>query len=137
MGSVTSGYIASEYRTSPICDPEDVDNLVKKSGVLSRLSEEVPFLTTGQLDQSRQAWTATPRAPLSASGRTRRTILSQQEFHRVQHRGTRLLTKPAEGGLFTSTVVPRLGKSMWRMYLEAYGGSRFPPPYESSKSRLP
>jgi hypothetical protein len=134
MGKVTDGYIAGTYGTPLLVAPLATDMIVESCAAVSHLASTLRSLITGPLDREAQEWTVASTTPLVSS--PRQAELSKTYFKDTASWQNTPQTKPARGGLFTSTRVKGTGKSMWHMYLESYGGTLFPKPWHTYQLKL-
>jgi hypothetical protein len=132
MASVTNGYVSGRYGEAPLLDPETADELVVHCASMGILRRKVPSLTTRSIDVNNQIWVATSRISRLTS-----TKPSKNSFIGVAHPKNIAKTKPIYGGLYTSTLLPDVGKSMWRIYLDLHGHSSvlYPKPWVTYKLR--
>jgi hypothetical protein len=134
MGKVTDGYIVGTYGTPLLVAPLATDMIVESCAAVSHLARTLRSLITGPLDREAQEWTVASTTPLVSS--PRQAELRQIYFKDTVSWQNTPQTKPARGGLFTSTRVKGIEKSMWRMYLESYGGTLFPKPWHTYQLKL-
>jgi hypothetical protein len=121
MSSITHTQLTSSPNAtpSPLVDPQEADRLVASCELLDAIAAFDETLVVGPLDVSRQEWVAdTPRPSVVRYGH----VPTVKEFRApCQQREIPHSTKPFNLGLYTSTRTPH-SSSMWRVYLEEYGG---------------
>lgn len=132
MGDITNGYVAGTYGTPPMAEAHALDTLVNGCQLVRRISARAPSLISGPLERRSQLWTVAaqthlaPRRRASAPVRERLGPIAPVESPQV---------KPTKVGFYTSSAIPGSHLSSWQIYLEHYGGTLFPKPWQTY--RLP
>lgn len=119
MASITPSQIAplSNMPVSPIASPDEADECIARCELLRAIAERDDSLVSGPLTPDRQEWVADSSRLAGPDGGhgPREDLFVHPEVEFAPS------TKPFGVGLYTST--PSLcGRSMWRAYLEEYGG---------------
>jgi hypothetical protein len=130
MAPITNGYIIGTYGRTPIVSANDVDKLVQNCVVVDRIGKIMPSMTVGPITLESQAWIGVPMTSFSPR---RHPQLDREHFLGPSSSLIKPLTKPTSHGLFSSTIVHGTNKSMWHIYLEAWGGTLFPRPWHIYK----
>jgi hypothetical protein len=122
MGSITHTQLtaSSSATPSPIVDPRDADKLVAACELLGALAELDRSIVDGPVDTRRQEWIAV--SSRLRRGRSARPPARQDFLAPAEQLHIPLSTKPFNLGLYTSTALARGAPSMWRAYLNEYGG---------------
>jgi hypothetical protein len=133
MEQITSVWWQTKASEPPIIEPKTSDNITGSSKTIKRITKAAPEFVTGPLVQGAQAWTGAGGESYFNQYRPRQVELAERFFKPLPLAKTRLKTKPRDGGLFTSTLVPGSTTTMWLMYQEPFGDHNplFPKPWRT------
>jgi hypothetical protein len=137
MASITHTQLTASPYLSPsqVVDPKEADDLVASCRLVDAIAELDRTLVNGPLAADRQEWTA--GTSQSTKDTAERRAPSRTAFVAPDPQlEIPVSTKPFSLGLYTSTALPQ-APSMWRAYLDEYGGGSrlFPRPWYSWRLR--